>query len=152
LNPQDDGLKAIFKPESVAIIGASRTPGKVGHTLLRNLMECGYGGEIYPINPHADEILGVKCYPSVLEVPGDVDLAVIAIPAPIVLQVAEECGRKGVKALIVISAGFRETGREGAERERRLLETLWDEGSRPKLPWGHRHLYAAESQLRPRHA
>ena len=134
MNPQDDGLKAIFKPESVAIIGASRTPGKVGHTLLRNLMECGYGGEIYPINPHADEILGVKCYPSVLEVPGDVDLAVIAVPAPIVLQVAEECGRKGVKALIVISAGFRETGREGAERERRLLEVARRYGMRIQGP------------------
>ena len=134
LNPQGDGLKAIFKPESVAIIGASRTPGKVGHTLLRNLMECGYGGEVYPINPHADEILGVKCYPSVLEVPGDVDLAVIAVPAPIVLQVAEECGRKGVKALIVISAGFRETGREGAERERRLLEIARRYGMRIQGP------------------
>ena len=134
LNPQDSGLKAIFKPESVAVIGASRTPGKVGHTLLRNLMECGYGGEIYPINPHADEILGVKCYPSVLEVPGDVDLAVIAIPAPLVLQVAEECGRKGVKALIVISAGFRETGREGAERERRLLEIARCYGMRVQGP------------------
>jgi len=134
LNPQDDGLKAIFKPESVAIIGASRTPGKVGHTLLRNLMECGYGGEVYPINPHADEILGVKCYPTVLEVPGDVDLAVIAVPAPIVLQVAEECGRKGVKALIVISAGFREIGREGAERERRLLEIARRYGMRIQGP------------------
>ncbi len=134
LNPQDDGLKAIFKPESVAIIGASRNPGKVGHTLLRNLMECGYGGEVYPINPHADEILGVKCYPTVLEVPGDVDLAVIAVPAPIVLQVAEECGRKGVKALIVISAGFRETGREGAERERRLLEIARRYGMRIQGP------------------
>ena len=134
MNPQDDGLKAIFKPESVAIIGASRTPGKVGHTLLRNLMECGYGGEIYPINPHADEILGVKCYPTVLEVPGDVDLAVIAVPAPIVLEVAEECGRKGVKALIVISAGFREIGREGAERERRLLEIARRYGMRIQGP------------------
>jgi len=122
LSPQDHDIKAIFKPESVAIIGASRTPRKVGHTLLKNLIECGFKGDVYPINPHADEILGVKCYPSVLKVPGEIELAVIAVPAPIVLQVAEECGRKGVKALIVISAGFREIGREGAERERRLLE------------------------------
>ncbi len=134
LNPQDDGLKAIFKPESVAVIGASRTPGKVGHTLLRNLMECGFRGDVYPINPHAEEILGVKCYPSVLKVPGEIELAVIAVPAPIVLQVAEECGRKGVKALIVISAGFREIGREGAEREHRLLEIARRYGMRVQGP------------------
>lgn len=134
MNPRDHGVKAIFKPESVAIIGASRTPGKVGHTLLRNLIECGFRGDVYPINPHAEEILGVKCYPSILKVPGEVELAVIAVPAPIVLQVAEECGRKGVKALIVISAGFRETGREGAERERRLLEIARRYGMRIQGP------------------
>ena len=134
MNPRDQGLEAVFKPKSVAIIGASRTPGKVGHTLLKNLLECGYGGRVYPINPHAEEILGVGCYPSVLRVPGEIDLAVVAVPAPIVLGVAEECGEKGVEALIVISAGFRETGREGAERERRLLEIARRHGMRIQGP------------------
>lgn len=115
-------LDAIFRPKSVAIIGASRTPGKIGHVLTRNMLECGFKGRIYPINPNADEILGLSCYPSVLQVPGEVDLAVIAIPARFVLQVAEECGRKGVRALIVISAGFKETGHEGAKLERQLIE------------------------------
>jgi len=116
------GLGAVFRPKSVAIIGASRTPGKVGNVLTRNLRECGFDGKIYPINPKADEILGLRCYPSVLDVPGDVDLAVVAIPAALVLQVAEECGKKGVKTLIVISAGFKETGHDGAMLERRLVE------------------------------
>ena len=115
-------LDAIFRPGSVAIIGASRTPGKVGNVLTKNMLECGFNGKIYPINPNADEILGLDCYPSVLEVPDEVDLAVVAIPAGLVLQVAEECGKKGVKAFVVISAGFKETGREGAKLERRLID------------------------------
>ena len=81
------------------------------------MLECGFKGKIYPINPNAEEVLGLICYPSVLEVPDEVDLAVVAIPAGLVLQVAEECGKKGVKALIVVSAGFKETGREGAKLE-----------------------------------
>ena len=115
-------LDAIFRPKSVAIIGASRTPGKVGHVLTRNMLESGFSGKIYPINPNADEILGLTCYKSILDVPDDVDLAVVSIPSGGVLEVAEECGRKGVKALIVISAGFKETGREGAKLERQLIE------------------------------
>ncbi len=115
-------LDAIFRPRSVAIIGASRTPGKVGHVLTRNMIESGYPGEVIPINPNAEEILGLECYPSVLDVPGDVDLAVISIPAAQVLQVAKECGKKGVKALVVISAGFKETGHEGAVLEGQLID------------------------------
>jgi acetyl coenzyme A synthetase (ADP forming)-like protein len=114
-------LEAIFNPKSVAIIGASRTPGKVGYVLTKNMIDSGYSGEVYPINPNAEEILGLKAYPSVMDVPGNVDLTVIAIPSAYVLQVAEECGRKGVKALVVISAGFKETGREGALLEKQLV-------------------------------
>ena len=114
-------LEAIFNPKSVAIIGASRTPGKVGYVLTKNMIDSGYDGEIYPINPNAEEILGLKAYPSVMDVPGNVDLAVIAIPSAYVLMVAEECGEKGVKALVVISAGFKETGHEGALLERQLV-------------------------------
>ena len=86
------------------------------------MLECGFEGKIYPINPNAEEILGLRCYPSVLHIPDEVDLAVVAIPAALVLQVAEECGKKGVKALVVVSAGFKETGREGAKLERRLID------------------------------
>ena len=115
-------LEAIFRPSSVAVVGASRTPGKVGYILTRNMMDSGFGGKIYPINPGADEILGLKCYKSVLDVPDVIDLAVITIPSASVLQVADECGRKSVKALVVISAGFKETGHDGAVLEQQLLE------------------------------
>ncbi len=115
-------LDAIFHPGSVAIIGASRTPGKIGYILTKNMLNSEFKGKIYPVNPGADEILGLKCYPSVLDVPNDVDLSVITIPSASVLQVAEECGKKGVKALVVISAGFKETGHEGAVLEQQLVE------------------------------
>jgi len=115
-------LDAIFRPRSIAIVGASRTPGKVGHILTRNMIDSGYEGKIYPVNPKADEILGLKCSKTIGDIQGDVDLAVISIPAGLVLQVAEECGMKGVKALVVITAGFKETGHEGAILERQLVE------------------------------
>jgi acetyltransferase len=115
-------MKELFKPRSVVVVGASREPGKVGHAVLRNIIESGFKGEVYPVNPRADKILGLNTYKSVLEVPGDVDLAVIVIPAQAVLDVMEECGRKGVKYAVVISAGFKEIGGEGIEREGKLIE------------------------------
>jgi len=127
-------LDALFNPRSVAIIGASRTPGKVGHVFTRNVLESGYPGDIIPINPNAEEILGLKAYPSVLDVPGEIDLAVVSIPADYVLKVADECGRKGVKALVVITAGFKETGHEGAALERQLAEVGEKYGMRIQGP------------------
>ncbi len=127
-------LDALFRPRSVAIIGASRTPGKVGHILTQNVIESGFPGNIYPINPNAEEILGKRCYPSITEVPDEVDLAVVSIPSNYVLQVAEECGKKGVKALIVISAGFKEIGHEGAVLEERLVEIGNKHGMRIQGP------------------
>jgi acetyl coenzyme A synthetase (ADP forming)-like protein len=127
-------LDAVFRPDSVAVIGASRTPGKVGHILTKNMIDSGYLGKVVPINPRAEEILGLECYPSVLDVPFDIDLAVIAIPAAYVLQTVEECGQKGVKALIVISAGFKETGHEGAMLERKLVEVGKKYGMRIQGP------------------
>ncbi len=118
----------------MAIIGASRTPGKVGNILTKNIVESGFTGNIWPINPNADEVLGLKCYASILEVPGEVDLAVIAIPAKGVSKVAEECGRKGVKALVVVSAGFKEIGREGALLENQLIEIGRKHGMRIQGP------------------
>ncbi len=127
-------LDALFNPRSVAIIGASRTPGKVGHVLTRNVLESGYPGDIIPINPNAEEILGLTAYPSVLDVTGEIDLAVVSIPADYVLGVADECGRKGVKALVVITAGFKETGHEGAVLERKLAEVGEKYGMRIQGP------------------
>ncbi|MGC8873349.1 MAG: acetate--CoA ligase alpha subunit [Chloroflexia bacterium] len=114
-------LEAFFNPRSVAVIGASATPGKMGYILLDNIIRGGYKGTIYPINPKGGEILGLPAYPSIGDVPGPVDLAVIVIPAPAIPDVVDECGRKGVQGLLIISAGFRETGPEGARREREVV-------------------------------
>jgi acetyltransferase len=115
-------LELLFKPRSVAVIGASRDPNKVGHAILKNIIESGYKGRVYPVNPKADSVLGLTAYKSVLDIPDEVDLAVIVIPAQNVLDVMEECGRKSVKFAIVISAGFKEIGGEGIKREKKLVE------------------------------
>ena len=117
----EDQLKAFFTPESVAVVGASRSPDKLGYALVHNIVQGGFRGKVYPINPKADEILGCKVYPSVLAVPDPIDLAVIVVPYQGVPGALRECGEKGIKAVVVISAGFRETGAEGGERERELL-------------------------------
>ena len=114
-------MEFFFRPESVAVIGASRNPGKVGHQILRNILAGGFEGKVYPVNPKGGEILGLKVYRSVLEIPGSVDLAVVAVPAPVVPQVVRECGEKGVKGVAIISSGFREAGNEDLERE--VVET-----------------------------
>ncbi len=108
-------------PQSVAVIGAARKPGKLGYGVLSNILQFGYKGKVYPINPKAEHILGLECYPSVLEVPGQVELAIIVIPNRFVPQVMEQCGRKGVKGAIIITAGFREAGRDGIKLEREVL-------------------------------
>jgi acetate---CoA ligase (ADP-forming) len=117
-------LKPFFDPSSVAVIGASSNTTKLGYAVLKNLVDGGYSekGEIYPINPGSDTILGYKAYPTVLEVPGPIDLAVIVIPYPHVPEVLRLCGQKGIPAAIIISAGFREAGEEGLERELELIE------------------------------
>ncbi|NLE44728.1 MAG: acetate--CoA ligase [Chloroflexi bacterium] len=114
-------LDSFFKPRSVAVIGASQTPGKLGYSVVYNLKEGGYQGDIYPINPKADEILGLTVYASVLDVPGPIDLAVVVIPYQFVPGALEECGQKGVPAVVIITAGFREAGRDGVERENELI-------------------------------
>lgn len=115
-------LETFSTPKSIAVIGASRETDKLGYSVLNNIVQYGYPGKVYPINPKADEILGLKCYPSVLNVPDPIELAVIVIPAKHVAAALEECGQKGVKGVIIISAGFRETGSEGAKMERTLIE------------------------------
>jgi len=115
-------LNKLFSPHSVAVIGASREQGKVGHEVLKNLILGGFDGHIYPVNPNADRILGKRCFPDLSDIKGRIDLAVIVIPAKFVPQSLEKCGEKKVPAAIVISAGFKETGKEGAGIERAMLE------------------------------
>jgi acetate---CoA ligase (ADP-forming) len=115
-------LDAIFQPASIAIVGASRTPGTVGWMVVDNLLRNGFTGALYPVNPRAKAVHGVPAFRSVLEIPTDIDLAVIAVPKDLVADVTEQCGRKGVRAVIVITAGFREVGAAGREREQRLIE------------------------------
>ena len=116
------GIDELFNPRSIAVIGASATKGKLGNDVLRNLIESGYEGRIYPVNPRSGEILGLKVYRSVSEITNDVDMAVIVIPAKYVLPAVEECGKKGVKALVIITAGFKEIGHDGAEAEKNLVD------------------------------
>ncbi|HEV2757571.1 MAG TPA: GNAT family N-acetyltransferase [Actinomycetota bacterium] len=124
------GVARFLKPRSVAVIGASRRRGTISGEVFRNLIDGGFEGPVYPVNPKAGVVQSVRAYPSVLDVPGDVDLAVIVVPAPAVSPVARECGEKGVKALLVISAGFAETDEEGEARQRELLEIARGYGMR----------------------
>jgi acetyl coenzyme A synthetase (ADP forming)-like protein len=119
--PKDSSLHALFHPQSVAVIGASRTQGKIGHAILKNMIECGYRGALYPVNPGESEILGLPCYGNLASTPGPVDQAVLAVPAKFILDVARECGEKGVASLVVITAGFREAGAEGLALEKQLV-------------------------------
>jgi acetyl coenzyme A synthetase (ADP forming)-like protein len=115
-------LDMFFNPQAVAVVGASRTPGKLGYAVLHNVVQYGYPAPVYPINPGAEEILGLRCYPSVLVTPGPIDLALIVVPSRYVVQVLIECGEKGIKGAVVISAGFREVGSTGWQRETELVQ------------------------------
>ena len=126
-------LDYIFNPSSVAVIGASRDPDSVGQSILKNLVNgcvfqneyCKpFPGRIYPINPFADEIIGVKCYKSLKHVEDEVDLAVVCVPAKLVLGVAKDCVKKKVKGIIIISSGFAETGEEGKRLQDKITDVL----------------------------
>lgn len=110
-------FEAVFYPKSIAVIGASRTPKSVGNDLVKNLVQQGYRGQIYPVNPQADELYGQRVYPTVRQLPGEVDLALIAVPAKFVPQVLTEAADKGAKGAIIISAGFKEVGQLELEQE-----------------------------------
>lgn len=116
------GLECFFTPRSIAVAGASRNPQKLGYVMLDNLIRARFKGPIYPVNPNAESVLGLPSYARVEDIAAPVDLAVLTVPASAVLPVIDECGRKGVKAAVVITAGFRETGAAGAARERELVE------------------------------
>ncbi|MCB2179971.1 acetate--CoA ligase family protein [bacterium] len=125
-------LSFFFNPKSVAVIGASSNPDKLGYAVLRNLVESGYSkiGKVYPINPKSSEILGFPAYVSVTDVPDPIDMAVIVIPYPYVPDALRSCGEKGIKGVVIISAGFREAGREGVEREREVIRIAKEYGIR----------------------
>ena len=116
-------MELFFNPKSVAIIGASGTPGKLGYVIVNNIVGSDFSGEIYPVNPKADEILGHKVYKSVSAIPGDVDLVITVLPTPkMTVATVEECAAKGVKAIIIESAGFAEMGGEGKAYQQQIVE------------------------------
>jgi len=126
----ESSLDPLFRPDSVAVIGASRNPGTIGYQIVDNLVRHGYQGVVYPVNPHARAIHSIQAFPSISAVPEPVDMAVVVVPKEFVLKVVDECGQQGVKAVVVISAGFREVGGEGLGREEVLLKIVRRHGMR----------------------
>ena len=123
-------LQALFEPRSVAVVGASRKPGKVGHEILARLVGDGYEGGIYPVNPNAERLEGLRCYPDLASIGEVPDLALIAVPAPAVAEVIRECGRLGIAHAVVISSGFKEAGEQGRKLEARIVELARESGIR----------------------
>lgn len=122
MDKQQSKLYPLFHPQRIAVIGVSRDPLSVGRTIFTNIQTGGFQGEVYPVNPHAKDINGVMCFPSVLDIPHVPDLAVIAVPAAGVSAVLNDIGKKGTKTVIIISAGFREIGKEGEKKEQDLMD------------------------------
>jgi acetate---CoA ligase (ADP-forming) len=118
---QSNELDELFLPSSVAVVGASNKPGKVGTSLFRNIIEAGFKGVVYPVNPSSKSVSGVRCYPSVSELPETPDLGVIIVPAPAVADVVEDLGKMGARGVIIISSGFREMGESGAALEAEVV-------------------------------
>ena len=123
-------IESFFTPKKVAVIGASRDPHKLGYGVIRNLLKHKFKGEIFPVNKNASEILDIPCYSSIEELPDGVDLAVVVLPASVVPKIIEQCGSKGIKNAIVVSGGFSETGKEGKEREEKLMQAAEKHGIR----------------------
>jgi len=112
-----NGLEPFFKPKTIAVIGASRDQSKIGHVVFRNMVEGDFKGKVFPVNPSAKKILGMKCYESVTRIKEKIDLAVVSIPAEFVPKALEECGKKGIKYVVVISGGFKEIGNTELEKK-----------------------------------
>ncbi|MDH7597190.1 MAG: acetate--CoA ligase family protein [Methanothrix sp.] len=124
------GLRGLFYPQSIAVIGASNTKGKLGWNVFYNLLSHGYKGRLYPVNPNASEVQGVRAYPSIKDVPEAVDVAIVLVPASLTPQVVQDCCAAGVKYVVVESAGFAELGDEGKRIERELLSIVRRHGCR----------------------
>jgi len=123
-------LEKLFVPKSIAVIGASRQEGKVGHSVLKNLLQYGYPGKIYPINPKAEEILRTRTYSTIFAVKGEIDLAVVAIPSQFIPSILKDCVNRGIGTVVIISAGFKESGKQGSQLERELVEIIKNSGIR----------------------
>ena len=124
------GLDKIFRPKSIAIVGATVRKGTIGREITHNLISYGFTGKVFPVNPAAEVIHSVKCYPSILDIADEIDLAIIMVRKDLVLSVVDECGRKGVGGVVVITSGFKEVGPEGATREEAVLERVRHYGMR----------------------
>lgn len=123
-------LTQFFEPNSVAIIGASATPGKAGYVVMRNILANGYTGKLYPVNPKGGEILGIPAYSSITSLPESIDLAIIIIPAKSTVQAVRECAAKGIKSIVLSAGGFSEVDREGEELQEALTQTIAETGVR----------------------
>ena len=125
-----NNLDSIFSPDSVAVIGASTTPGKVGHDIFANILRGGFTGTLYPVNPGARSVLSVRAYRSIGEIPDPVDLAIVILPPPLALSAVTDAVEKGVKGMVIVSAGFREVGGEGRRIEDRIVSICRERGVR----------------------
>ena len=114
-------LDSLFKPKAIAIIGASSKELSIGNVILKNLIHYGYTGKIFPINPKEPTVRDIKAYPTIFDVPGDIDLAHVIIPSKFVPQIIEDCGKRGIKSVIINSAGFSEMGEEGVALQKAFL-------------------------------
>ena len=123
-------LDTIFSPKSIAVLGASTTPGKVGYDIFVNILKGGYTGTLYPVNPNAKSIVGVKAYKNIAEIPDSVDLAIVILPPERAVPAIDEAIEKGVKGVVIVSAGFREVGAEGREMEDRIVDSCKKAGVR----------------------
>src|SRR5688500_18178096 len=112
-------LDNFFHPHSVAVIGASRNPSKIGHVIMKNMVDGGFKGKVFPVNPEAREILGFRCYKSIGEINEQIDLAVISVPSELVLKVIDECNKKKIKDVLIVTAGFGEVGNHKLEDQLR---------------------------------
>ncbi|MCX6831889.1 MAG: CoA-binding protein [candidate division Zixibacteria bacterium] len=150
-------LDFIFRPQSIAVIGATNRKGSIGRELLHNVIDYEFEGKVFPVNPTKSVIHSIKCYSTILDVPDKVDLAVIVVPKELTVDIVSQCGEKGVKGILMITAGFKETGKAGAELEMKVLDAVKKYGMRmigpncfgivnadPKV-----HLDATFSKIRP---
>jgi acetyltransferase len=125
-----DRLEAIFSPKSIAVLGASKTKGKVGHDIFANILRGNFQGTLYPVNPKTQSVLSVRSYPSIIDIPEQIDLAMIILPPKVALKAVEDCAKSGVKGIIIVSAGFKEVGGEGVIIQNRITEICAEAGIR----------------------
>src|SRR5690606_32054246 len=123
-------LDALFRPRSVAAVGASRKRGSISGEIFHNLLSSGFPGPVYPVNPAAPSVQSVRAYPSVLDIPDEVDLAVVVVPQRHALATVEDCAKKGVRGIVLVTAGFAEMGEEGRKLQERIARVVRDNGMR----------------------